>query len=65
MTELWRHYKGEIYKVIRWNVTHTETNETFVYYENKNGRPFIRPQEMFLSDVIHEGRKMKRFERIN
>ena len=60
----YRHYKNKPYKV-HGVVRHSETLEELVYYEslypNDLGRMWVRPLEMFLSDVEINGVKMPRF----
>lgn len=52
--KLYRHFKGNIYKVIGVGV-HSETAELMVIYRSINRAGFwIRPLEMFLSEVDHE-----------
>lgn len=62
--EIWRHFKGGIYKIIAVGL-HTETLERLVVYEcevpgtNTNidcraGDVYVRPYEMFMSKVDRE-----------
>jgi hypothetical protein len=56
-----KHYKGKIY----WlnNIaTHTETEEKFAIYTDKDGNVWARPLEMFHENVKHNGKTMKRFQ---
>ena len=46
---LYRHFKGMYYYVLDV-ATHSETSEQFVVYQNL----YVRPLDMFLSDVDHE-----------
>ena len=63
----YRHYKGKFYWV-HSVAKHSETLEKFVcyecLYENKEGRYWVRPLEMFLEEVEVDGKKVKRFEYI-
>lgn len=67
MTELapgrYRHYKGNFYQVLGV-ATHTETREELAVYRALYGEGWllVRPLEMFLEDVEHDGRRMRRFE---
>ena len=63
--EIYRHYKGGIYRLVAHNVTHSETGEKGVVYEHlwpHEHSFFYRPQDMFFG-TLPDGRK--RFERIN
>lgn len=53
--EVYRHFKGNIYKVVAI-ATHTETGEMMVVYEpfSGSGKTYARPLEMFLSEVDKE-----------
>jgi hypothetical protein len=46
-------------------VKHSETLESLVFYEclyeNPEGKFWVRPLEMFLEDVVVNGKTMKRF----
>lgn len=60
----YRHFKGNIIEVIEV-ATHTETLEEMVVYQH-NGKVWVRPMTMFLSQVDHEKypecKQEKRFE---
>lgn len=60
----YRHYKNKPYKVIGV-VRHSETLEEMCLYEalypNELGRMWVRPLEMFLSDVVVDGVTKPRF----
>lgn len=48
---LYRHFKGTLYRVLAV-AKHTETEETLVIYEAKDGGTvYARPLDMFLSPV--------------
>ena len=64
----YRHYKGKEYEVIGVG-RHSETLEELVIYkalydssEFGNNSLWVRPKEMFESDVEVGGHSMKRFE---
>ena len=61
---LYEHYKGMSYRVHRV-VLHSETLEELVYYEclyeNKTGKHWVRPKDMFLENVIIDGIAKPRF----
>ena len=62
---LYKHYKGNLYKVHQI-VRHSETlKELVVYetlYENPMGRWWVRPLEMFMETVEIDGKTIPRFE---
>ena len=51
--EIWRHFKGNDYKIISCPVTHTETKEICCVYQALYGDYgiFCRPLSMFMSEV--------------
>ncbi|HVK62031.1 MAG TPA: DUF1653 domain-containing protein [Bdellovibrionales bacterium] len=61
---LYRHYKGGMYRAIDI-VRHSETLEELVLYEtlyeNKLGKLWVRPKEMFLESVEFDGKLQPRF----
>jgi hypothetical protein len=60
----YEHYKGMPYKV-HGVVRHSETLEELVLYEtlyeNKNGKMWVRPKEMFLEHIEINGKLTPRF----
>ena len=56
-TGIYRHFKGVHYRLINI-VEHSETGEKLILYrclEGKNmGEAYVRPLEMFMSEVDHE-----------
>jgi hypothetical protein len=64
----YQHYKGNYYRVIGVG-KHSETSEEFVVYESLYDHPqshiWIRPKEMFLEDVLIEGKSIPRFRYID
>ncbi|MED0777582.1 DUF1653 domain-containing protein [Bacillus siamensis] len=58
-----KHYKGRLYKVIG-EVTHTETEEKLVTYEDMDGILWARPKDMFFGKVIIDGKEIKRFTKV-
>ncbi len=62
---LYRHYKGNEYRVIGL-ARHTETEETLVVYQALYGAKglWVRPAGMFAEQVEIGGRRVLRFERI-
>jgi hypothetical protein len=64
----YRHYKGGIAKVVD-EAKNSETGEIYVAYyhqESETGKIvlWVRPKEMFLDEVIINGKKLPRFEHI-
>lgn len=62
---LYRHYKGNDYRVIGL-ARHSETLEPMAVYEALYGEGglWVRPAAMFAETVEVEGRSMKRFMRV-
>lgn len=62
--EIYRHYKGNIYKVV-CVARHSETLEDMVVYEDVSvpGKIWARPASMWSETVIVNGRETARFER--
>ncbi len=60
----YRHYKGNEYDVIDV-ARHSETEEELVVYRKRydDCSLWVRPLEMFLEQVMVEGRLVPRFER--
>ena len=52
---IYQHFKGDYY-IVEDVATHSETNEEYVAYRQLYGshKLYIRPKEMFLSEVDHE-----------
>ncbi len=66
-TGIYRHYKGNEYEVIGVAV-HTETLDPMVVYKplyDSNVEYFSRPYEMFVDGVVHDGKTIPRFEKID
>lgn len=59
---IYRHYKGNFYRVIG-AARHTETLEELVVYQSLYGDfgIWVRPLSMFLEEVEWEGRAVPRF----
>ena len=62
---LYRHYKGQFYRVMG-TCRHSESlDELVIYealYENKLGKIWVRPLDMFLETVKIEGKHTPRFK---
>lgn len=67
-TRFFKHYKNKPYRYLGV-VRHSETLEEMALYEtlyeNKLGKMWVRPKEMFFEDVIIEGVKQPRFRPID
>ena len=69
MTELrpgrYRHYKGNLYEVLHV-ARHSETLEELVVYRALYGDRgvWVRPLGMFVEDVVVDGRRVPRFDRL-
>jgi hypothetical protein len=65
-TGIYRHYKGSNYKVLGV-ATHSETLEKLVVYQKlyDDFSTWVRPYEMFNSNVELNGTTVKRFEFIS
>lgn len=59
---IYKHYKGQNYKVIGVS-RHTETLEEMVVYESLYGNHdlWVRPLNMFQEKIIHKGVEIPRF----
>ena len=66
VNHIFRHYKGNYYKVLHLGV-HTETKESMVVYqqlyvnEYPKGTVWIRPYDMFLENVVVNNVEVPRF----
>lgn len=63
--EVYRHYKGNMYKVIAIG-KHSETLEEMVVYQAQygSGEVWVRPLKMWNEDVLVDGQITKRFSRV-
>lgn len=61
----YRHYKGTKVKVL-FEAIHSETKEYLVIYMHlEDGVIWARPKDMFLENVIIDGKEIERFTKIN
>ena len=60
----YRHFKGNIYKVIAI-AKHSETEEEMVVYKSDDQGVWVRPLSMWTEMVTHDGKILHRFEKIN
>lgn len=57
----YKHYKGNIYKIIAL-AKHSETGEDMVVYQSAaNGDIWVRPKCMWNEEVVYNGEKVRRF----
>lgn len=62
---VYKHYKGTKVKVIA-EALHSETMEPMVIYIHlEDGGSWVRPKEMFLGNVIMDGKEMERFQKVD
>ena len=61
----YRHFKGGLYEVLGIAL-HSETREEMVLYRPLYGEAglWVRPKQMFLESVLHNGAMTPRFQRI-
>ena len=66
MEKYYRHFKGNIYKVLHI-AKHSETLEDMVVYQAMYGEKsiWVRPKAMFEEIIEREGRSIRRFEPIS
>ena len=62
---IYRHFKGNLYEVVGI-ATNSETMEEMVVYKAlyKDGGLWVRPISMWNELVMHEGKKVKRFLKV-
>jgi len=59
--EIYRHFKGGMYTIVR-AAQHSETLELYVVYESLDGgHVWVRPLTMFCEDIEKDGKKIHRF----
>lgn len=70
--DIFRHYKGKYYEIIAPVARHSEDlSEVIVYKalynspEFGNNSVWVRPLAMFQEDVVVDGKKVVRFEKVN
>ena len=66
MSKFYRHFKGNVYKVLHV-AKHSETLEEYVVYQAMYGERgvWIRPKEMFEETIVRDGVEVKRFTEIS
>lgn len=65
MTGIYKHYKGNEYKVL-YIAKHSETLEVLVIYQQLYGdfTIWVRPYEMFVEEIEYNDKIVKRFKLI-
>ena len=66
MEQYYRHFKGNIYRVLHI-AKHSETLEDMVVYEAMYGEKgiWVRPKSMFEEVIERDGKTLRRFELIS
>ena len=66
MEQYYRHFKGNIYKLLHV-AKHTETMEEVVVYQAMYGERsvWVRPKAMFDELIERDGKTFRRFEKIS
>ena len=66
MEKYYRHFKGNIYKILHI-AKHSETLEAMVVYQAMYGERsiWVRPKEMFDESIERDGKSIRRFEPIS
>ena len=66
MEEYYRHFKGNVYRVLHI-AKHSETLEEMVVYQAMYGEHgvWVRPKAMFEEVIEREGKRFRRFEHIS
>lgn len=71
ITGTYKHFKGTLVEVIGVAL-HSETMEQMVVYNHPDsvkGRDentmWVRPYDMFFEEIARDGKKMKRFEKVD
>ena len=66
MSQYFRHFKGNIYKVLHV-AKHSETLEDFIVYQAMYGEYgiWVRPKAMFEETITREGKTFRRFALIS
>lgn len=65
VNDVYRHFKGNIYKVIAIARDCEDLSEVVVYQNIDKGDIWTRPLDNFTETVNRDGKAFKRFEKIN
>jgi hypothetical protein len=60
----WRHYKGNIYRILTLAVNESDLTLAVVYCDDDMGRTWFRPLDEWDQYVRHEGETVRRYERL-
>lgn len=63
--DVFRHFKGNVYKVIALARDCEDLSEVVVYQNVEKGDTWVRPLDNFLETVTRDGKSIKRFEKID
>lgn len=63
--EFYRHFKGNVYKVIAVAKDCEDLSEVVVYQNIDKGDIWTRPLDNFTEDVTRDGKTFRRFEKID
>lgn len=63
--DVFRHFKGNVYKVIALARDCEDLSEVVVYQNVEKGDTWVRPLDNFLETVTRDGKSFKRFEKID
>ena len=66
MKQYYRHFKGNIYRILHI-AKHSETLEDMVVYQAMYGEKgvWVRPKTMFDEEIVRDGQTFRRFEPIS
>ena len=66
MEKFYRHFKGKVYRIVGI-AKDSETLEEMVVYQAMYGerQMWVRPKEMFFSEVERDGKRMPRFRELS
>jgi len=61
---IYKHYKGTKVKVLGEGFDSETQVPVVIYIHLEDGVTWVRPKEMFLENIILDGREVERFEKI-
>jgi hypothetical protein len=60
----WRHYKGNIYRILTLAVNESDLTLVVVYCDDDMARTWCRSLSEWLDVIAHEGKLVQRYERL-